>query len=319
MYYFDYRDELMHYGVLGMKWGVRRYQDYGHGGYNPKGNGRKVKARPSNKFDKIKYAPVIYRPPDYSATDAVIESAFMNMVPGIVKIAIRLVQGIKNDSRHRKAEVFVHITDRERANAETDPNTGLKVKRRKLSDEEDAKRVNPLFGMDDVAASNNCVNCSYAMVMREKGYEVQAKLNDKGVTSNKLEKHTKKYFPDAKRVSIVEAPNEKDRDAYSRFYMDAERRARTNNSAYVKNILSKIESEPSNSFGTVEVSWDRYSGHNMFYKINSAGKLQLMDGQDGVVLNVIDTKQLIAETCTFNYTRLDNVDFDKNKIKEVVR
>ena len=44
---------LAHHGVKGMKWGVRRYQDYGEGGYTPDGMSKRATKKISRLEGKI--------------------------------------------------------------------------------------------------------------------------------------------------------------------------------------------------------------------------------------------------------------------------
>lgn len=51
--------ELKHFGIPGMKWGVRRYQPYGEGGYNPKHKGKNVSKAKSHENRKAARAKSI--------------------------------------------------------------------------------------------------------------------------------------------------------------------------------------------------------------------------------------------------------------------
>ena len=46
--------EIMHHGVIGQKWGVRRYQPYGEGGYNPDKTGKFVGKQQKKEYKLAK-------------------------------------------------------------------------------------------------------------------------------------------------------------------------------------------------------------------------------------------------------------------------
>lgn len=46
---------LMHHGVKGMKWGVRRYQPYGEGGYDPNGGMKRMSRRQAKRNFKYSF------------------------------------------------------------------------------------------------------------------------------------------------------------------------------------------------------------------------------------------------------------------------
>lgn len=296
-----YPNELYHHGIKGQKWGVRRFQNP-DGSLTPEG-----KKRYSKSDGKMK-----------GITEVAIYLAIVGVMNAPLAIGVAV-----GKAKKKGAEKFVTECDKERAEATTDKKTGLKVKSKELPEKEDVKRVNPQYGVDkydveSTGATSNCVNCTMALEMRKRGYEVQAKIRTSGRDGFA---EGKKYF-NAKTVTVVKEPkySKDDMDEYIRFYNKTEKLARrgVNKEIADKTIASIKQSQPVGARGQICVMWNRNSGHSMMYDVTTNG-VRLLDGQTGKIFNEKEAKNLLMRTCTAEYQRFDNCKVNYKTIKEAVR
>lgn len=176
----------------------------------------------------------------------------------------------------------------------------LKKKDQKMSSSQDVKAVNPRIG-NQKGKINNCVNCTVAMEMRSRGYDVIARSSGHGhIITDYL-----KWFEGFKQneTGLKKEAGESRRQYVDRAY-DA--------------LCNAIEKEGNGSSGYVGISYDKMlggSGHAMFWKVED-GKVTFYDGQTGKI-NPGDIFSL-ADPSTYRWARLDNLKL-KPEITEVVR
>lgn len=269
-----------------MKWGVRRYQKK-DGTLTAAGKAHRKSAKETakldrNKSDKTELAFFTLKTAmDVSRMDAV----------SLSSDAYRLTQA-------GQSYVKTKLYAKEREGCKVDKKTGLLLKNKEMSREDDIARVNPAVHNFDKNTKNNCMLCTSTYDLRRRGYEVTARKALYGYEENDITS----WYPKAK-VNEITGLNEK---------------GKPSKKAMIKQVKSELVKQGDGARGNLIVRWSRMKGgHSVAYEIVN-GELVIMDTQ---VNKTYSKPEYFLKRCspTVKYARLDNVPFDPKGIKEVAR
>lgn len=283
---------MCHHGVKGQRWGVRRFQDksgrltsegrkrYGYGEgkkktaeLDPKEQKKIHEQAEIARVQQIGYIQNGYAfDKTYTINDKNVKKA--------VKLANEITKNYTHDTNEGTGkerammyiaglgvggllnEIPASIANRKLKNTireiEDNPNidksTGLKLKQREMTPDEDMKRVNPGYMNWSPNTKSNCMLCTVAYALRRKGFDVTAN----GANDGYYESQILSAFPDAKlrRLNVKRIP------------LTSEKQAA---------IVDKI-GIPEGGYGNLLVKWNTGGGHSMVYSVEN-GKPVIRDCQ----------------------------------------
>lgn len=320
----EYSDFLMHYGIKGQKWGVRRFQNEdgtltiaGKERYRAVSDKDQHKTTIAERIKEKREAPA--READRTI-DLQTKQDLRKMVDrdktkkgstkeAQAKVAVDVLATLVNPlnvanlitdgamAASAKVKTDHYLKKRERESIK-DPKTGLYLKKDgQYSEKADLAAVNPGFANFNSNTKNNCMLCTTTYDMRKRGYDVTAQHDSEGYNFRDL----KRWYPKAKfeKSSRVNA----DGNVIKR-------------KEYVNNTVSKMLSQGNGARGNLMVWFVGGGGHSMFYEIQN-GSLIIKDGQANKVYK--NPTQILGITDACSFARLDNVQPNlKAIIKECV-
>lgn len=276
--------------------GIRRFQNedrtwteegkirYGNGG-----DGRK-KSTSVKEFGDVKLSEIDHNTSGDNQIGKFIARSALNiaLIPlnplnavNTVGDVVRGAQAISASSKEKKAE-------KRQGQDEKDKKTGLPLKAKEATPEQDVKMVNPGFKNFNSNTKNNCVLCSTAFELRRRGYDVTASKAGRGYSFEEYGKWFKGTKFESKSewgvASALQMPSRK---------KGAELEAWAND---------KILKQGEGARGYLSVQWGPQGGHSMAYEVRN-GKVLVHDAQCGKTKSL---RSVTNASVNIGYTRLDD-------------
>ncbi len=280
--------ELYHYGILGQKWGVRRFQDKNGRLTNA---GKKRYSEDSNKKqddeNQNEKKPLL--------TDK--QKKYIKIGAAVAATALVAYGGYKLNQMYKGEGRRI------------DPYSGLPIMDKKLTDEQILRRTNPglirtVYPFSKTTeiingSSQNCMLCTTNYELQKRGFDVRAGLAEKGFMPDDL---FPKIFKNYNGTNKIPASADKNID--------------------LKNIEDYIKSQGNGSRGNIMVYWKEHfgiptGGHSMIWE-NVDGKVVFKDGQTDQVYKDF-SKQILkmaSDSQPIQILRTDNLSIDYQEVKK---
>lgn len=313
---------LQHHGILGQKWGVRRFQDKSgrltslgkrlkeaagkQKAPSDEGKSKKPKSEWDHSESILSLRKVSETIKKFSDTRKIQQYS-----PGIA-----LVKATKDIVDSVAPDVKVKTELMRTSKLQVDPKTNLPMKDKTWSNEDDIKAVNPGFQNFDENTKSNCVLCTCTYDLRQRGYDVQANKASYGYGLYSSMNHWYtgaecRYIQFGGGYGVMSSDSDVGTEADLMQQLQ-------NPDQYADDVMNELIKNGGKR-GNLCVCWapPYGGGHSIVYE-NTPKGLRIVDCQTA---EVYDTPQkcheLLKQTYACRYANLDKAEVNPDTIHEV--